>query len=251
MPEKSEIFVEILDENKKPIIEDALNNVYAKEVQQVISWGKGALETVSHIFSKDKGNKEEDKVNLPERQTGLPLSYAESAMPESQNDGTLETVTRQELPEATGSSSIFKNVSYGFRGFSARATYRNSENESYSLFAGEKVGVGYEKKEGFLNRYTKGVKAEYNAFSGRATIGAYYNTPQDSVGASVFYKNGNYGITADYSNDSGLSAKAAWDKKGAALNVDYKHTFKGCNVVIGAFASTEYKTAGIHGRVTF
>ena len=256
MSDEFKIFKAILEDNKKQILKGAAN-YYEDEINSISEGlkelGQNAVDFAVNLFSSKKPDDENaGQLKLPERNQGLPLSYTESAFPESKTDGTLELVTRVDMPEAKANSSIFKHMSYGVSGLSARATYNDKAgNQYYSLYLGEKAGFGYEKREGQNDCCRYGVKADYNLFSGRASVGGYYNTPLFSAGASVFYKNGNYGASAEYSNPSGLEAKCAVDKDGAAFKVAYNHQFDDFMLNVGAFGSTEYKTIGVTARMTF
>ena len=252
MSDEIELFKAIINDNKRQILNEAAQE-YKQEINEFVRWGQDAIEAISDVFSGKKSSEDNNgQLQLPERNPGLPLTYAESAFPERQSDGTMAMVTRKDIPEATANSSIFKNISYGVSGFSARAVYKDkAQNQSYSLYLGEKAGFGYEKREGFNNSYIYGVKADYNLFSGRASVKGYYNTPNESLGASVFYKNGNYGGSAEYSNHSGFEAKLAVDKNGASFNTAYNHQFNDFKLNVGAFGSTEYKVVGVMARMTF
>lgn len=257
MPETSELVLEILDDNKKEILKETVK-FYSKQIDDVLEWGKDALETVSQVFShpdvKNPLSEYKNKfvINTPEKQAGMPLSYAGSALPEGKNDGTLETVTRQDIKVDAKDSNLFKNVSFSLRDLAPSLVFKNKNtNESLRVYTGERFGVGYEKREGFNDKFRKGVKADYNVFSGRATVGTYYRTPNESVNLSVFHKKGNYGIIAGYSNEKGLNVRGAVDKNGAALNVRFDKEYKDCYTSVGAYASSEYKTVGVTGRVTF
>ena len=246
------LFKTIINDNKKLILDEAAEE-YQSEIKRVVEIGENAWEAVHDFLSSKKPSQEnQEQLALPERNQGLPLTYTESAFPEKQSAGTLEMVTRKEMPEATANSGIFRNISYGVSGFSARAVYKDKvQNQSYSLYLGEKAGIGYEKREGCHNDFVYGAKADYNLFSGRASLCGYYRTPNEAVGGSIFYKHGNYGVSTEYSNHSGFEAKFAIDKTGASLNAAYNHQFDDFRLNVGAFGSTEQKVAGVTARLTF
>ncbi len=260
MPDKFQIILHALDENKKAILADVskesifagASKQYLKPKKNIISKGEDVINTAENILS---GNQSviylSDKPVLtpPSSKNGVNNSVS-SFFPETKTDGTLKYVTRYDIKNITDDSNTFRKVSFSFRGLSPRVTFRNASNEAIIVSAGEKVGISYQKKGGYNN--SSEIKADCNVFSGRVTLGGYYKTPNESVNASVFYKNGNYGITAGYSNDMyGLSFKGAVDKKGAALNVRFDKEYKDCYTSVGAYASSEYKTVGVTGRVTF
>lgn len=254
MPEKTDMFFDILEENKKPVIEGA-KKTYAKAIDDVISWSKGAWEDISNAFRSNQSISKlsEDKtVIIPsDKQLGAPLTYAGSILPESKTDGTLEDVTRYNIKNKSDDSNSFKNVSFSIRDFTPKLIMRNKTNESLSIYAGERAGIAYEKIEGFNKGFKKGVKADYNLFSNKVRLSGYYRTPNESIDASLFYKNGNYGATVGYSNAGGLSVKGAIDKNGGAINIGHEKEYDDCYTSLGLYASSQYKTVGVTARVTF
>ena len=255
MPETSEIVLEILDDNKKEILNSAVK-LYSKQIDDVLEWGKDALETVSNAFkwnqSMSKLSEGRTVLTPPDKQLGAPSTYASSFLPESKTDGTLEDVTRYDVKNKSDDYNSFKNVSFNIRDFSPKLILsKKATNESLRLYAGERVGIGYEKRDGYNNRFRKGLRADYNVFSNKVRLGGYYRTPNESIDASLFYKNGNYGVTAGYSNANGLSIKGAVDKNGGAVNIRHEQEYNGCYTSLGLYASSQYKTVGVTARVAF
>ena len=237
MPEKLTKFIETALENniddkllKTPIVQKTIDNL--------------------ENFGKDLGDKAEKILKQPPAKPPIPTpNYQESAFIKPKTETTLYNVTNHEkdIPAVTKCSNIFKNLSYSVRGFTAAAEYKD-----YSLYAGEKVGLGWNKTKGSVNT---AVKAEYNVNNGKTKIEYSKTNPINSYHISVFKQKDNNGLTAGYTNSNGLSSTLSIDNHSASLSLGYYKNSKRYKIELNAYATTGEKYSepftGIKGRITF
>lgn len=247
MPDKFSLFIKTLD---KTDVDKAI--LATEEVSSVVdsleNIGKDTLEAVGNLLKPNSKTTSQ----LPLLPKSPVPDYQECAFLKPKDQTTLYTVTTKEseLPEATASSNIFKHTSYRVKGLTASANYK-SENNTYSLFAGERVGLGWSKQEGSA---TTAVSAKYNVSTGRTTLEYTNNSPAGNYSVSVFHRGNNNGGTVAYSQGNFASCFSA-DKNSASLNCSYNKKNKDYTLELGAYATTGDKYsnpyAGVSARMTF
>ena len=205
-------------------------------------------------YGLDLGEKVENFFKRPpEKPSGPTPSYKESAFVKPKQETTLYNVTNKEaeVPFIEKASKVFKNASYGVRSFTASATYKHNDN-GYSLYAGEKVGLGWEKSQGGVST---NIKAEYNVGNGKTNVEYTQNNPLSSYNVSIFNQDGNNGLCAGYSNHRGFNSAFSIDEHSASLSCGYNKKYEDCKVELRAYATTgdNYSNpfAGVSGRITF
>lgn len=247
MPDKFSLFIKTLDKtdaDKAILLTEEVSSV----VDNLENLGKNTIETVENLFKPSK-----EVTSHPPLPPKSPVpDYQESAFLKPKDQTTLYTVTTKEaqIPEVTASSNLFKHTSYRIRGLTATANYK-SENNTYGLFAGEHVGLGWSKKESSL---TTAVSAKYNVSTGRTTLEYKNNNPAGNYSISVFHKGNNNGGTVGYAQGHFASCVSA-DKNSASLNCSYNKKNKDYTLELGAYATTGEKYsnpyAGVSARMTF
>lgn len=244
MSEPLKQFLKVADKadvDKKILSETVVQNI----LDDVEDFGKDLGEDVENLF-KPKSD------TPPKKPVNPTPTYQESAFLEPKKETTLYDVTNRkaEVPEVTKSSNIFKKISYSFSGFTTSANYKNG-SDKYRVFAGEKLGVGYEQKE---NNSKTTFSALYNVHNGKSTLNYSYSSPITSYGVSLFNKNGNNGASAYYSANNFKSGVSA-DEKSASLNCSYTKKYEDCTLELNTYITTgdNYSNpyGGIGGRVTF
>lgn len=247
MPDKFSLFIKTLDKTDADKAILATEEV-ASVVDNLENIGKNTLETVGNLFKPSQNTTSQPP--LPPK-SPVP-NYQESAFLKPKNQTTLYTVTtkERELPEATASSNIFKHTSYRVRGLTASANYK-AENNTYSLFAGERVGLGWSKKEGSM---TTSVSAKYNVSTGRTALEYTNNSPAGNYSVSLFHKGDNNGGTVGYSQGHFASCFSA-DNNSASINCSYNKKNKDYTLELSAYATTgdKYSSpyAGVSARMAF
>ena len=244
MPTPLEQFLKVADKvdaDKTILAETSIKNT----VKKIKNFGEDLGKSVEKLFKSTP--------NVPPKKPANPTpTYQESAFLEPKQETTLYDVTNRkaEVPEVTKNSNIFKKISYGFHGFTASANYKNG-NDKYRLFAGEKIGVGYEQKE--CHTQTT-FSALYNVHNHKSSLNYSYSNPRTSYGVSLFNKDGNKGVSAHYSADN-LKSGVSADEKSASLNCSYTKKCEDCTLELNTYITTgnNYSNpyGGIGGRVTF
>ena len=238
MPEPLSRFLETAQDNN---VDDALLEapVVKRTLHNLENFGKDLGESAEKILKRP-----------PVKPAGPTPTYKESAFVKPKSEGTLYNVTNREdkLPIVTKASKFIKDASYGIRGLTASAKYKD-----YSLYAGEKVGLGWSKEQGAT---TSNIKAEYNVGNGKTKIEYSRKNPINSYNISLFNQDGNNGISAGYSQKinpkSYLRANASLFKSDAAFEVNYNKELKdGSHLSVGGYGSTYYKEAGVRLRWNF
>lgn len=244
MPTPLKLFLKVADKADADKI--ILSETPIKDtVEEIKSFGKDLGESVEKLL-KPKSD------TPPKKPVNPTPTYQESAFLEPKKETTLYDVTNRkaEVPEVTKSSNIFKKISYSVRGFTVSANYKNGSNK-YRVFAGEKVGVGYEEKE---NHSETTFSALYNVRNHKSTLNCSYSSPITSYGVSLFNKNGNNGISAHYSVNNFKSVISA-DENSASLKCSYTKKYEDCTLELNTYVTTgeDYSNpyGGIGGRVTF
>ncbi len=201
-------------------------------------------------FGGDLGEKVEKFFkHLPLKPAGPTPTYQESAFVKPQKETTLYNVTNteQKLPVVTKVSNLFKDASYRVKGLTASAKYKNG-----CLYAGEKVGFGWDKTQ---SQVKQALKAQYNVGNSKTSIEYTRQNPEHTYSISVFNQTGNNGLTTSYSNKKGVHSALSIDEHSAALNVGYNKNLRQCNVDLSAYATSGDKYSnpfvGVSGRVTF
>ena len=244
MPTPLEQFLKVADKvdaDKTILAETSIKNT----VEEIKNFGEDLGKSVEKIFKSTP--------NVPPKKPANPTpTYQESAFLEPKQETTLYDVTNRkaEVPEVTKNSNIFKKISYGFHGFTASANYKNGKDK-YRVFAGEKVGIGYEQQE---DRSKTTFSALYNVDNHKSSLNYSYSNPRTSYGVSLFNKDGNKGISAQYSADN-LKSGVSADEKSASLNCSYTKKCEDCTLELNTYITTgdNYSNpyGGIGGRVTF
>ena len=180
-------------------------------------------------------------------------TYAESAFIKPKQETTLYNVTNLEkdVPVVQVVSKFFKKASYRVSGFTASADYKKEDNR-YSLYAGEKVGLGWNKTQGQTDT---SIKAQYNINNKKTNIEYIQCNPVNSYRVSIFNQNGNNGLSAGYSNSNGVNSAFSIDNNSASLSCGYNKNYDNCKLELSAYATTgdSYSNpfAGVSGRITF
>ena len=237
MPEPLSRFLETAQDNN---VDDALLEapVVKRTLHNLENFGKDLGESAEKILKRP-----------PVKPAGPTPTYKESAFVKPKSEGTLYNVTNREdkLPIVTKASKFIKDASYGIRGLTASAKYKD-----YSLYAGEKVGLGWSKEQGAT---TSNIKAEYNVGNGKTKIEYSRKNPINSYNISLFNQDGNNGISAGYSNSNGFNSAFSIDQHSASLRCGYDKKYDNCNIELDAYATTGDKYsnpfAGVAGRITF
>ena len=244
MPTPLEQFLKVADKvdaDKTILAETSIKNT----VKKIKNFAEDLGKSVEKIFKSTP--------NVPPKKPANPTpTYQESAFLEPKQETTLYDVTNRkaEVPEVTKNSNIFKKISYGFHGFTASANYKNGKDK-YRVFAGEKIGIGYEQQE-YRSKTT--FSALYNVDNHKSSLNYSYSNPRTSYGVSLFNKDGNKGISAHYSADN-LKSRVSADEKSASLNCSYTKKCEDCTLELNTYITTgdNYSNpyGGIGGRVTF
>ena len=230
-----------VDADERILSETVVQNI----LDDVEDFGKDLGEDVENLF-KSSSNIRPPKPSVPTP------TYQESAFIAPKKETTLYDVTNRkaEVPEVTKNSNIFKKISYGFHGFTASAIYKNGKDK-YRVFAGEKIGIGYEQQE---DRSKTTFSALYNVDNHKSSLNYSYNNTRTSYGVSLFNKDGNKGVSAHYSADN-LKSGVSADEKSASLNCSYTKKYEDCTLELNTYITTgdNYSNpyGGIGGRVTF
>ena len=230
-----------VDADKRILSETVVQNI----LDDVEDFGKDLGEDVENLF-KSSANIRPPKPSVPTP------TYQESAFIAPKQETTLYDVTNRkaEVPEVTKNSNIFKKISYGFHGFTASANYKNGKDK-YRVFAGEKVGIGYEQQE---DRSKTTFSALYNVDNHKSSLNYSYSNPTNSYGVSLFNKNGNNGASAYYSVDK-FKSSISIDQNSASANCSYTKKYEDCTLELNTYITTgnNYSNpyGGIGGRVTF
>ena len=244
MPTPLEQFLKVADKveaDKRILSETVVQNI----LDDVEDFGKDLGEDVENLF-KSSSNIRPPKPSVPTP------TYQESAFIAPKQETTLYDVTNRkaEVPEVTKNSNIFKKISYGFQGFTASANYKNGKDK-YRVFAGEKIGIGYEQQE-YRSKTT--FSALYNVDNHKSSLNYSYSNPTNSYGVSLFNKNGNNGASAYYSADK-FKSSISIDQNSASANCSYTKKYEDCTLELNTYITTgnNYSNpyGGIGGRVTF
>lgn len=244
MPKPLEQFLDAIDDND---VDKALlsESVVKKTLNSIETFGEDLGESVENFF------KSTPKTPPTKPSTPTP-TYAESAFIEPKHETTLYDVTNKihEVPEVTKSSNLFKKLSYSFRGFTASVDYKQ-DNSKYRVFAGEKMGLGYEKRD---NGTKTAFSALYNVRNGKSTLNYSSSNNREAYGVSLFNKNGVSGTSTYYSVGE-FRSNVSVDENSSSLNCSLTKKYEDCTVELNAYATTgeNYSNpyAGIGGRVTF
>ena len=230
-----------VDADKRILSETVVQNI----LDDVEDFGKDLGEDVENLF-KSSSNIRPPKPSVPTP------TYQESAFIAPKKETTLYDVTNRkaEVPEVRKNSNIFKKISYGFHGFTASAIYKNGKDK-YRVFAGEKIGIGYEQQE-YRSKTT--FSALYNVDNHKSSLNYSYSNPTNSYGVSLFNKNGNNGASAYYSVDK-FKSSISIDQNSASANCSYTKKYEDCTLELNTYITTgnNYSNpyGGIGGRVTF
>lgn len=233
-----------------------LDAVHDNDVDDVLLETPVVQRAVKNLerYGEDLGENIEQKLKNPPPKPPVPTpDYKESAFVKPKQETTLYNVTNKEkdFPVVTTVSKLFKKASYSVRGLTASASYKQGEDK-YSLYAGEKAGLGWSKTQGRANT---NLKAEYNVGNGKTNIEYSQSSPFNSYSISVFNQDGNNGLSAGYSNHKGFNSAFSIDEHSASLSCGYNKKYEYCNVELSAYATTGDKYsnpfAGVSGRITF
>lgn len=230
-----------VDADKRILSETVVQNI----LDDVEDFGKDLGEDVENLF------KSSSNIRPPKPAVPTP-TYQESAFLAPKQETTLYNVTnrKEEVPEVTKKSNIFKKISYTFKGFTASANLKNG-NDKYRVYLGEKAGVGYEVKEGGAKT---AFSALYNVRNGKSSLNYSFSRPGQTYGVSVFNKDSNNGVTAYYSVEN-VKSRVSVDKSSISLNCSYTKKYEDCTVELNTYVTTgeshSNHYAGIGGRVTF
>lgn len=230
-----------VDADKRILSETVVQNI----LDDVEDFGKDLGEDVENLF-KSSSNIRPPKPSVPTP------TYQESAFIAPKQETTLYDVTNRkaEVPEVTKNSNIFKKISYSFQGFTASANYKNGKDK-YRVFAGEKIGIGYEQQE---DRSKTTFSALYNVDNHKSSLNYSYSNPTNSYGVSLFNKNGNNGASTYYSADK-FKSSISIDQNSASANCSYTKKYEDCTLELNTYITTgnNYSNpyGGIGGRVTF
>ncbi len=214
---------------------------------------QNTLKELEH-FGEDLGESVKEKFKKPPAKPPVPTpNYRESAFVKPKQETTLYNVTNleKEVPTVTTVSKLLKKASYSVRGLTASANYKE-DNRQYSLYAGEKVGLGWFKSQG---QTRQGIKVEYNVGNGKTNIEYSQNNLVSSYCLSLFNQDGNNGLYAGYSNHNGFNSAFSIDEHSASINFGYNKKYEDCKLELDAYITTGDKYsnpyAGISGRITF
>lgn len=244
MPNKLEQFLCAVDDNN---VDKALlsESVVKNTLNSIENFGKDLGESVENFFQSTK--------KTPPSKPSTPTpTYSESAFLEPKHETTLYDVTnkKHEVPEVTKSSNIFKKLSYSFRGFTASVDYKQDDSK-YRVFAGEKIGLGYETRN---NSTETAFSALFNVKNGKSTLNYSSRNKRETYGVSLFNKNGVSGASAFYSLGE-VRSSISVDKNSSSLNCSLTKKSDDCSVELNTYITTgdNYSNpyAGIGGRVTF
>ncbi len=203
-------------------------------------------------FGKNVGEAAE-RVLKPSKPANPVPNYEQSAFIKPKKETTLYNVTNLEkkVPIASEVSRVFKNTSYSVRGFTASANYK-TDSDTYSVFAGERTGIGWKRSNG---SYKESVKATYNVGNGKTQIEYSQSSISHSYSVSLFNQRGNNGITASYSNRRGIHTSASVDENSGAISFGYEKQHSRYELDLSAYATTGDKFsnpyAGVAVRMTF
>lgn len=244
MPTPLEQFLKVADKvdaDKTILAETSIKNT----VEEIKNFGENLGKSVEKLFKSTP--------DTPPKKPANPTpTYQESAFLEPKQETTLYDVTNRkaEVPEVTKNSNIFKKISYSFQGFTASANYKNGKDK-YRVFAGEKIGIGYEQQE---DRSKTTFSALYNVDNHKSSLNYSYSNPTNSYGVSLFNKNGNNGASAYYSVDK-FKSSISIDQNSASANCSYTKKYEDCTLELNTYITTgnNYSNpyGGIGGRVTF
>lgn len=242
MPSPFEQFIDIAKEN----------NVDETLLKSNLS--QAALNKLE-VIGENLGEKAQEWIKKgPKKPNGPTPTLEESAFPpKHKNETSLYQVTNREneVPFVEKTSKLFKNLNYKVQGFNVK-TSLTKENKEYSVLAGEKMGIGLEKKSGSSKNSLQGY-----VNIGNSKIAIEYNsqTLANSYKVSVFNQGKNVGLYAGYKNKEGLNSAFAVDNNSASISCSYDKNYKRCKLNVGGYATTgdNYSNPfiGVNGRITF
>ena len=233
MPDRFDDFLEAIDHYD---LDDALNDT--PEVQSILEharkFGMNLLESIQDKLANK--TKPANPTLQPPKPPALTRTLAETAFVE-RDCSTLNEVTKPDLEEHITFSQVIKDMTYGVRDLSVTAKYKDRDhNQQFGIRVGDKMGLEYKK---FVGNTTYEYSLEHNLYNGR-TRGSYYiENPQNSYGASIYQRGGNFGATLSYSNRNGFSAAISGDKESISASVGYSHKYKDCKLNVKGFVSTQ------------
>ncbi len=242
MPSPFEQFIDIAKEN----------NVDETLLKSNLS--QAALNKLE-VIGENLGEKAQEWIKKgPKKPNGPTPTLEESAFPpKHKNETSLYQVTNREneVPFVEKTSKLFKNLNYKVQGFNVKASL-TKENKEYSVLAGEKMGIGFEKKEGSSKRSLQGY---FNVGNDKLAIEYNSQTAANSYKVSVFSQRKNIGLCASYHNKEGLNSAFAVDNNSASISCSYDKNYKRCKLNVGGYATTgdNYSNPfiGVNGRITF
>lgn len=239
------------------VILDAVKSEYFAEIGSAVNLGKDILDKAKNKFHDLK--KDSKQLDNPEEQTTPTFQREQfgNQLQKTERDA-VSTVMRPDVPEYNKKSKLFKDLDYsvGADGVTAVKDVNGNTDITASLDIFDKsAGLGFAKQlDGERTKISGSI--EYEPLDNAIEGNAGYNDGRNNLTGSIYLKEGNPGISADFAktinSKTTINVSASVFKSDAAFKAEFDTKLKdNTNLSVGAYGSTKYKEIGVTARMWF